>query len=245
MAPDDADNRLIQSIERAAQVLALFDQDTQSLSSVTVAERLGLNRTTAHRYLVSLQAAGFLNRMNGPGPLLDQLGAYISARRKVLGLAPVLMRGLSDATGLTVVMSIPGRSGAVVALVEESTAGTTVVTVRVGTILPPKSAQSRVLMSFQEDQSVISRYLSQGVAGDATRELEQLARIRREGIGWSDLGHLGLATVAAPIFCDGNVQAALALIGTSKMLPKLEEPTQMVEMLRRTAAVLGEQLTTG
>ena len=43
----------IQSIDRAANVLALLDQDTRRLTPSLVAERLGLNRTTAHRYLQS------------------------------------------------------------------------------------------------------------------------------------------------------------------------------------------------
>lgn len=70
-----AERTTIQSIDRAADILALLDQDTPALTAVLVAERLGLNRTTAHRYLQSLQRAGFLSAALGPGPLLDQLSA--------------------------------------------------------------------------------------------------------------------------------------------------------------------------
>jgi hypothetical protein len=45
----DADRGAIQSIERAAMVLALFDQNTRTLSPAVVSERLGLNRTTCSR----------------------------------------------------------------------------------------------------------------------------------------------------------------------------------------------------
>ena len=56
VASPDSDRGSIQSIDRAALVLGLLDQHTRTLSPAVVAERLGLNRTTAHRYLQSLQA---------------------------------------------------------------------------------------------------------------------------------------------------------------------------------------------
>lgn len=104
----------IQSIDRAANILSLLDQDTLSLTPALVAERLGLNRTTAHRYLQSLQGAGFLSTAFGPGPLLDQLAALASVRQRILTFAPAVLRDLSDTTGLTTVLSFLGRSGAVV-----------------------------------------------------------------------------------------------------------------------------------
>lgn len=254
----EADRGVIQSIDRAGQILALFDQDTLRLSAATVSERLGLNRTTAHRYLVSLQSAGFLNKSNSPGPILDQLAAFISGRRQVLSLAPPLMRKLSDETGITVVMSILGRSGPVVALVEETAIGTIVITVRVGTVLAPKSAQARVLMAFQPEPSAVTRYLAALPDGEAHAERAELDRTRREGVSWSRLGHLGLAAVAAPVFRGRDVQAAIALISTGKMLAASDDaeaagpgladrglattgpagPSPMAQKLRDTAAQL-------
>jgi DNA-binding IclR family transcriptional regulator len=230
----------IQSVDRAGQILSLFDQDTLNLSVAIVSERLGLNRTTAHRYLLSLQSSGFLNKSNAPGPILDQLSAFISGRRKVLSLAPPIMRELSDQTGVTVVMSILGRSGSVVALVEEAAAGTILVTVRVGTVLAPKAAQSRVLMAFQSEPSVVAQHLSELSEDELRIEQAELAKIRSKGIGWADLGQLGLAAVAAPIFGAREIQAALALIGTTKMLPASERSADMVKKLRQAATTLSK-----
>ena len=115
IALPDSDRGGIQSIERAAMVLDLFDQHTRTLSPALVSERLGLNRTTAHRYLLSLQASGFLSASYGPGRLIDQLSGLVSSRQQILSLAPTMLRQLSDATGLTAVLSFLGRSGAVVA----------------------------------------------------------------------------------------------------------------------------------
>jgi len=228
----------IQSIERAAQILALFDQDTTSLSATMVAERLGLNRTTAHRYLMSLQSSGFLGRSNGPGPLLDQLASIVLGRRQLLRLAPPIMRRLSDQLSLTVVLSVLGRTGAVVVAVEESQAGRIVLTIRIGTVLDITAAQSRILLAFQSDPTVISRFHA-GLSADAVLEEQaELAQIRREQIGWGNITRLGHAAVAAPVFGTRNVQAAIALLGTERSLPRGRESERTVRRLRDAAGTL-------
>jgi DNA-binding IclR family transcriptional regulator len=229
----------IQSIERAAAVLALFDQKTRTLTPALVSERLGLNRTTAHRYLLSLQASGFLSPAYGPGPLIDQLSALVSGRQQILSLAPAVLRRLSDQTGLTAVLSFLGRSGAVVALVEEANAGTIVLTVRVGTVLERKAAQSRVLLAFQSDPTVVARLQAGMDAEDVHRENAELALVRRSRVAWADLGRVGLASVAAPVFGENDVQAAMAVLGTTTTLPP-EESDHLVRRLQESA----DQLST-
>jgi DNA-binding IclR family transcriptional regulator len=228
----------IQSIERAAAVLALFDHKTRTLTPALVSERLGLNRTTAHRYLLSLQASGFLNAAYGPGPLIDQLSALVSGRQQILSLAPAVLRRLSDQTGLTAVLSFLGRSGAVVALVEEANAGTIVLTVRVGTVLERKAAQSRVLLAFQSDPTVLARLQAGMDAEDVRRENTELALVRRTRVAWADLGRVGLASVATPVFGENDVQAAMAVLGTTTMLPP-DESDHLVRRLQEAADQLG------
>jgi len=238
IALPDTERGAIQSIERAAMVLALFDQHTRTLSPALVSERLGLNRTTAHRYLQSLQASGFLNASYGPGPLVDQLSGLVSSRQQILALAPTMLRELSDRTGLTAVLSFLGRSGAVVGHVEEANAGTIVLTVRVGTVLELKAAQSRALLAFQSDPSVISRLHASLSPEEARRENLELALVRRDRVAWADLGRVGLASVAVPVFGSDDVQAAMAVLGTTTMLPPSERSADRVTMLREAAEQL-------
>jgi len=234
----DAERATIQSIDRAANVLALLDQDTRTLTPALVAERLGMNRTTAHRYLTSLQHAGFLNAAYGPGPLLDQLGALVSVRQQILTLAPPVMRGLADATGLTTVLSFLGRSGAVVTLVEEAQEGTIILTVRVGTVLELKAAQSRALLAFQSDPAVLARAHAALTAPETAAEQSTLAEVRRHRVAWADLDHEGLASVAVPIFAPHNVQAAMALIGTYTMLKTADRAAERVALLEQAGQTL-------
>jgi DNA-binding IclR family transcriptional regulator len=238
----DSEKGSIQSIDRAAAVLALLDQDTQNLTPAAVAERLGLNRTTAHRYLQSLQSAGFLDADYGLGPLFDQLSALISGRQQILTVAPGIMRQLSDATGSTCVLSMLGRSGAVVTLVEEASGGTIILTVKVGTTLEVRAAQSRVLLAFQSDPGVVTRAHAGFTSAEANAETAELARVRRERIAWGDLGRIGLASVAAPVFGAHDIQAAIALIGTSAVIPPDDPETEKVRLLRESADKLSALL---
>lgn len=238
----ESDRVPIQSIERAAKILALLDQDTRRLTPTLVAERLGLNRITAHRYLQSLQRAGLLSASFGPGPLVDQLSALVSIRQQLLTVAPPIMRQLSDATGLTAVLSVLGLTGAVVTLVEEAGRGTIVLTVRVGTVLELRAAQSRVLLAFEPDPSVLTRAHAPLTAAEAAAEREVLAGVRRHQIGWADLRREGLASVAVPIFAGSSVPAAMGLLGTTTMLDPASS-TGPVAALRESAEHLGMVIT--
>ena len=233
---DSSDDRgPIQSIDRAANVLSLFDETTRSLTPALVAERLGLNRTTAHRYLQALQGAGFLSAAFGPGPLIDQLAALVSHRQQIIALAPPVLRRLSDRTGLTATMSFLGRSGAVVTLVEEAGEGTILLTVRVGTVLELRAAQSRVLFAFQSDPEIVARALAELPGAEARVEQQELARVRRDGIAWADLRRTGLESVAAPVFGSGHeVYAAIGLLGTTALLTS-DEGDRRVAALREAA----------
>jgi DNA-binding IclR family transcriptional regulator len=242
VAPD-VERASIQSIERASAVLGLFDQETRQLSPAIVAERLGLNRTTAHRYLQSLQKFGFLDSGYGLGPLFDQLSAFISGRQRILGFAPAVLRHLSDETGLTAVLSLLGRSGAVVTLVEEASTGTIILTVPVGAVLEVRAAQTRALLAFQSDQSVVRRAHAGLSAKESREELAELERVRRDRVAWADLGRVGLASVAAPVFGASDVQAAMGILGTTAMLTPDEPNSERVEMLREAAAQLSALVT--
>ncbi|WP_144874584.1 IclR family transcriptional regulator [Microbacterium sp. 1.5R] len=238
--PTNADDRgPIQSIDRAAAVLGLFDENTRALTTALVADRLGMNRSTAHRYLHALQTAGFLSPGNAPGPLIDQLAALVSSRQQVVALAPPILRRLADRVGLTAVLSFRAREGAVVTLVEEAPEGTILLTVRPGTVLELRAAQTRVLLAYHTEPSAVARALADLTPAEARLEQAELAKVRRDRLAWADLRRTGLESVAVPVFGGGNdAVATIALIGTTALLGgSAGEPR--VEALRAA----GEELT--
>ena len=63
----------IQAIERAVAILNVFSVDEPELGVTEIAERVGLHKSTVHRFMVNLDAAGLVERNSAqralpPGP---------------------------------------------------------------------------------------------------------------------------------------------------------------------------------
>jgi len=235
----------IQAVTRAAQILELFGPNRPHLTAAEAAELLHLNRSTVYRYCNSLVAAGLLERGPAvgsfvPGGLLLQLGTFALGQRKVLDLAPAVMRELSFGAHMTAVLSLWGSGGPVVSRVEEDTSRNVVVSVRVGSQLPLTSAQAKVFLAFMPDQLRAERML-------AALPPEQQAALRQEieltrtlGVATSpDLG--GVNAVSAPIFDEHGVCASLALVATNHVLG-LERDSQAAWDVATAAAELSSAL---
>ena len=229
----------IQAVSRTAQILGLF---TPIRPMVTVAEGaalLGLNRTTTSRYFSSLESAGLLTRNADqpsayePGRLLMQLGAFALGRRRVDVVAPPLMRDLSVRTHLTVVLSLWGIGGPVVVHSEDHSDSGASISVRTGTQLPISSAQAHVFMAFHKDNLLVERMLSTLDSQDRHEMEERLAHIRTMATVQRVSNH-GVSIFAAPIFNAGGICAAVALLGTTVVLP-LDNSARESALLMETA----------
>src|SRR5690242_16284654 len=119
--PTEAANSDIRAVARVGQICALFGPRVLELSAADVAERTGLNRTTAYRYCASMVAAGILERGSRRGTfalggLMLELGIQAIGRQRIVEIAGPYLRKLSTAVGMTAVLSIRGAQGPVVAL---------------------------------------------------------------------------------------------------------------------------------
>jgi hypothetical protein len=140
------------------------------------------------------------------------------------------------------VLSFLGRSGAVVTLVEEPQQGTILLTVRVGTVLELKAAQTRVLLAFQSDPAAVTRAHATLTPTEAAAERDALVGVRRHRLAWADLAREGLAPVAVPVFATHDVQAAMGLLGTTAMLSPSDRSAKRVQALERAAQTLGSMI---
>jgi len=247
-----ASNGDIQAVSRTAQILTLFGPDTPEITVAEAAERLGLNRTTLHRYFVSLEAAGLLERTEErnsvftPGQVLLQLGAFAIGRRKVIRLALPHMRDLTRATGLTVVLSLWGPSGPVVSHVEDDESHGTIVTVRVGSQLSLNAAQALVFLAFLPDQLTADRLLGTLPADQRMHVRERIAGIRERGMTEPVLNARGISVIAAPVFGKTAICATLAFVGTAHLLPvdgSARESALLAEAAARVTAEMGGATT--
>lgn len=236
----------IQAVSRMAQILGLFGPESPELSVPEATERLHLNRTTVHRYMTSMTAAGLLERGSRPasytpGGLIIQLGAFAVGQRRVIQLAPAHLQELSERTEVTSVLSLWGPSGPVVSLVEEDAAHGTIVTVRVGSQLSLDTAQAIAFMAYLPDQLQVDRLLASLPTAQRAVLVERIAATRELGLSISPANRRGISVIAAPVFADSGVCAAIASIGTDRMLP-LEPDAPTALAVRESAMALTKEM---
>lgn len=236
----------IQVIGRCEEILRLFSPTRTTLRSSDLENELGMQRSTAHRYLASLASSGFLDRMEdgsfGPGPLLVQVGTIALDSRRVLDLADPYLRRLSAAVKETCVLSLWGGSGPVVARVVEDLEKVVHVLVRIGATLDITSAQGRVFLAFLHDPSTVARATARLEPTQAKALLEGLEQVRSDALAINATVVRGVRTVAAPILDrHGTIAAAMAVVGTMQTIP--DDPHSGIALaLRETADDLSRQL---
>jgi len=244
----EASSSEIQAVARVGQICSLFGPHTAELSATDVAERLGLNRTTAYRYCASLVTAGILER--GPrrgtfvlGGLMLQLGIHALSRRPVVELAPAYLSELSTALHMTAVLGLWGAQGPVVALVQEDISRTVVVTVRTGSQLDSTAAQTRVFLAYLSDQHAIERMTTTLSPAERT-ELEAAVYAARR-TGYAIVGHSGgVFGAAVPVFDENGICATVAVLGADQ-IANFSPGSPALQKLMDTAAALSDQLGGG
>lgn len=215
----------IQVIAKCAQILRQLEPGTARLKLGPTATELGMGRSTLHRYLTSMANADLLQRVGDgeyvAGPLLAQLGTIALHSMQVLESAEQAMRELCDEVQETVVLSLWGGLGPVVARVEAPNKLIQVM-VRTGSQLPMDAAQTRIFLAYLRDRRVVERLLA--MVPDQRERLEaELAETQESGVVVVNRIVEGLRTIAVPVFDAGDVVAALAVLGTTSAIP--DDPT--------------------
>lgn len=235
----------IQAVSRVGQICSLFGPDTTELTAADVAERLGLNRTTAYRYCASLVTAEILER--GPrrgtfilGGLMMQLGIHALGRNRVVEIAPPYLEKLATAAHMTAVLSIWGAHGPVVAVVRGDSSRTVFVTVNAGSQLDRTASQAHVFLAYQNDQAGLDRMAADASPSERA-ELEAAVFTARR-TGHSLVSHEGgVFGVAVPVFNERGICATVALLGAGEIAsfsPESPAFTQLID----TAAALSNEL---
>lgn len=244
----EASSSDIQAVARVGQILALYGPHTTELTAVDVADRLGLNRTTAYRYCASLVVAGILER--GPrrgtfvlGGLMLQLGIHAIGRRRVVEIAPPYLAELSAAVQMTAVLSLWGARGPVATLVEEERSRSIVVTVRAGSQLDVNAAQTHVFLAHHADHNALGKMTEQVTAAERAKVESAVYSARRNG--YSIAHHEGgVFGAAVPVFDEYGIAATLALLGADQTAD-LSAGSPILTTLIDTAAAISEELGGG
>jgi IclR family acetate operon transcriptional repressor len=215
-----------QAVDRAALLLRLVLESDQPLAVGTLAERAALPKSTASRLLSSLARHGLVRRAArgrgavGPGPAILRIAYRAMVQPHLIELGREPMQVLSEASGETVNLAVPG-SGGVEHIAQVDGRHFLGTGQWVGRTVPyDRTATGKVLLAHgAADQPAPSPL-------DGTGELE---RCRREGFATAtDELEPGLTALAAPVRGPtGDVIAALSVAG-----PTLRLPTARIEELR-------------
>ncbi|MEU5907240.1 helix-turn-helix domain-containing protein [Micromonospora sp. NPDC047527] len=238
--PTDASSSDIRAVARVGQILALFGPRVLELTAADVAERTGLNRTTAYRYCASMVAAGILERGTRRGTfalggLMLELGIQALGRQRIVEIAGPHLRKLRTAVRMTAVLSIRGAQEPVVALVEEDTSRMVVVTVHAGSKLDMTAAQTHLFLAYA-DPSALDAAAAGMSAVDRARLESEIYSARRQG--FSIARHSGgLFAMAAPVFDEQGMCATVAILGAGEL-----DLATALEQLLATATALSDEL---
>lgn len=110
----EATDRPLATVQRALAVLRVLVDSPDDLGNNEIARRTGINASTVSRLLATLGAEEVVRKMPGSGryrlgPRLVELGNAALARIDLRSLARAHLVALTEATGETATLSVPGE----------------------------------------------------------------------------------------------------------------------------------------
>lgn len=248
----DDHREFVRAVDRAFAILRAFGRETPSLTLSQVAERTGLTRASARRFLLTLEALGYVGS--------DERRFFLRPR--------VLDIGFAYLSSVPVFDIVESHMEAMVQQVQESSSasvldGTDVIyTVRVptkrimsvqidvGTRLPAyATSMGRVLLAALEPPA-LQEYFRQARMQKLTpstvsseRGLRQvLVKVRQQGWCMVDQElEVGVRSIAVPLHdASGRVFAAMNISTNATRVPEKRLVGELLPLLRKTAAAIDE-----
>lgn len=228
--------RNVLSVERIVGVLEVLADARKDLGVTEIATAAGIHKATASRLLGALAASSLVERDPETrkyriGVGLVRLAGSATARLAVIQHARPVLEDLAERTGETVNLGILDRESVV--YVDQVTGGSTVLMANwIGRRSPLHcSSSGKVLLGFGDEalREAILRgplgRLTKNTITDPVRLRAEVEKVRRQGYA-SSVGELeqGLNTVAAPVWLDERVIAAVSVSGPASRLAAREQP---------------------
>lgn len=245
---------MLQTIQKASEVLELFDRDHTEWGVREVADRLGMAKSSAHDLLNSLAQVGFLNRIDGGryrlGWRLVTMSETLLATTELRREARPVMEELADQYRETIHLAVLDDCKAVYVDKLEGRQAVRVELTSLGTRLYPHcSALGKVLLAFRPEEEVDAIIEAQGLPRFTPNTITDgkelhlaLEKIRRQGYAY-DLEEIlpDLCCVGAPIYNHTNkVIAAISMSVPSYRFLRLQN--ELCKATVQAARVISSQL---
>ena len=249
-----SDGTYSQSLERGLAILSSFRSARPLLGVSELAREIGLSRSTAHRYVATLAALGYLDqdrltRRYRLGPRVLDLGFSAINSMELREVSVPHLQRLSDETGHTVNMAILDGSDIVyVERVRSSRQGQREIdlNLHVGSRLPAYcTSMGKVLLAYlsdeERDAALDGVELTQRGPNTLTKRsalVAELAHVRRAGLAVNNEElSFGLRSIAAPVRRQSGEVAAAINLAVHRSWVSIEDLVERFgPPLKRTAA---------
>lgn len=222
---------ILSSVDTSLSVLDLFFNH-EELSASEVAKLLGISRSTAFRFLVTLESRSYVKKTADSkyrlGMKVFTLGQLANRRMELIALVHPYLEKITEFTGET--SHFTCLEGAIFVAFLDRVLGTKHLhmDMMIGSRrVAHTTASGKVIMAYESDQ-FITKYLKtvnfvQKTANsirDAKQLLEELEKIRRAGYGCdNEEAEMGLTCFAVPLLdATGEAIAAISISGPTTRL---------------------------
>jgi DNA-binding IclR family transcriptional regulator len=229
----------IQAIERAVSILNAFSPEDPELGVTELAERLGLHKSTVHRFMVNLDAAGLVERNPRTGRYrlglrIFELGGLVMQQMNLWDEALPFLEGLVHDTGETGHLAVlDGGEAIYIERVEARRALR--VPSAIGRGYPAHATNlGKVLLADLSRERVEAIVAERGLAAYTPHTITDLPRLEAELERIRALGYAvdneeydeGLRCIGAPVRDhSGHVVAALGIGGpVTRITPNRVDP---------------------
>ncbi|MFB3884391.1 MAG: IclR family transcriptional regulator [Thermodesulfobacteriota bacterium] len=250
---------LVQTIERASQILDILGQSPQGISIRELSSRVNLPKGTIHRLLSSLLHFGYVRQDSKTrdyflGFKLVELGNLLLGQLDLRKEAEPFLRDLVKRTNETVHMVVMDRDEVVYidkVEVDQNPGGLRMAS-RVGLRNPIHScAVGKVLLADFSDE-VLDQFLegknlmrrTENTMTDPVQLREHLRFVRKQGFAIDDEeNERGIRCVAAPIFNEASrVVAAISISGPAFRVTKKIIQESLKKEVMETASKISQRL---
>lgn len=240
---------------RALAVLDLFSRERPVWQPDEINEALGYTRATGYRYVKDLVEAGFLQKVSAGryalGGRIIELDYQLRQSDPVLLAAMPVMTALATATGFDAVLSVLFGGPQVIDIHRASVQQTLKLTYGRGRPRPLfQSGAPKILLSGLARAPLVKLYEAQAAEiaargmGSSWAEFRAYLSAVRKRAFYRSVGELepGIGAAVVPVFnADGDMVAALALVGTAERLQPHHDAT-LRQWLEQAALQIRQQL---
>jgi DNA-binding IclR family transcriptional regulator len=246
--------RGLSSVASAIRLLKMFSEGEVELGVTTLAKRLGVAKSTAHRLASTLVAEGVLERNAETGKYrlgiaLFGLGALVRQRMNVSNEARPHLFDLREATNETIHLAILDRAAIMYVYDLESTQAIRM-RANLGERKPALcTAEGRAMLAFQS-ADYVEPILAEGFRPRTPKTVTDPALLRRALETVRELGYAredeqserGMRSIAAPI--RDATGLAIAAVGMAGPAQRLSDATlaRFAPMVVETAHVISTRL---